>query len=743
MLRSRLLVEWGLITLLATLLVSLAVTSGATRRFDNLLFDAVAIWRAPPADDRILIVEIDNRSLSSVGKWPWTRDHHAQLIKRLADAGAKVIAYDVLFVEPASPAEDKALAEAIAQHGRVVLPVLYDRPGSNGADHDIILPVQDLARAASGVGAVNLLFDDDGLVRRAQIETRSDQGSFQHLMEQAYRLTTGKTSPAFAKVTAQSAAANDANADSVLIPFKQAGSFRRVSFASMAAGEIPAQFVNDKIVLVGMTADGQGDRHPVAAAVGSTMAGVEIQANLLNGLLSNRFIQAAPLWARIVGGLLPVWLLLLMFLRWRPTTNLIASLAIIAATIGVAAIGVALFGYWMPPGPALLGLLLVYPLWGWRRLEALSGFVFQEAETLKAEAGLGMITQQDAGGLDRVAAEAQRLRAVIGELRGVQRFMSDVVSGFPDAICVVDQDMRVTLANAAASSVLGDRLEGRPIAELLDQASPGTSAVAEEIALPDGRTFLIRTVPLGAGAGREAGSIIRFADITRLREADEEREEVLEFLSHDMRAPQASIISLLETNRDQVDPTLWQRIQDNARQTLKLADDFVQSARLSAAALEMQEVNIAGALTEALDLVWPEANRKGLRFIRNGLDAEVFVMGDHSALTRAFTNLIDNAVKYSPAESIVTASVEPGERGMIVCTIADQGPGLPLSRKTALFARFGARRDDGPAGSGLGLAYVKKVVDRHGGVIDWASDSGQGTRFKLIFPVVAIDEPIA
>lgn len=736
MLRSRLFVEWGVIALLATILVSLAVMSGATRRFDNLLYDAAAVWRAPPADDRILIVEIDNRSLASIGKWPWSRDNHAQLINRLADAGAKVIAYDVLFVEPASPAEDSALAQAMAQHGNVILPVLYDTPGSNGADHDIILPVQSLARAASNMGSVNLLFDEDGLVRRAQIETRSDQGRFEHLMEQTYRVTTGKASPAFTKVTA----ANDV--DSILIPFQKAGSFRRVSFASMVAGEVPAQFVKGKIVLVGMTADGQGDRHPVAAAVGSTMSGVEIQANLLNGLLNNRFIQAAPLWARIVGALLPVWLLLLMFLRWRPTSNLIASVAMIGAVIGIAAIGVALFGSWMPPGPALLGLLLVYPLWGWRRLEALSSFVFEEAQTLKAEAGLSMIIQDRSGGLDSVAAEAQQLRAVIGELRGVRRFMSDVVSGFPDAICVVDQDMRVTLANAAASSVLGEGIKGRQIAELLNQASPGTSAGADEINLPDGRTFLIRTVPLSADAGRDAGSIIRFADITRLREADQEREEVLEFLSHDMRAPQAAIISLLETSKDQVDPTLWQRIQDNARKTLKLADDFVQSARLSAATLEMQEVNIAGALAEALDLVWPEANRKGIRLVRQNLDAEAFVMGDHSALTRAFTNLIDNAVKYSRSESAVTASVEPGEPGMIVCTIADQGPGLPLLRKAALFARFGARGEDGPAGSGLGLAYVKKVVDRHGGVIDWASDSGQGTRFKLIFPVVAISEPI-
>jgi signal transduction histidine kinase len=495
-------------------------------------------------------------------------------------------------------------------------------------------------------------------------------------------------------------------------------------------------------VLVGATGDGMGDRYPVAAAAGSTMSGVEIQANLLNGLLHDRFVVKAPFWIALTSALLPVLLLMLLFLRLRPTVNLLVSLAMIAAVLAVSLIGIAFAGYWLPPGPALLGLLLVYPMWGWRRLEALSSFVFHEAKSLRAEAGPAQVGDAaQRGGLDSIATEAMRLRHVIGELRGVRRFMSDVVTGFPDAICVVDDDSRVTLANTAAFDVLGPDSVGATMAHLLERVSPGLDANADEVTLADGRTFLIRTVPLTNDAGAAAGSIIRLADISRLRDADREREELLEFLSHDMRAPQAAIITLLESEKvKRGEDAVLTKVEDNARKTLKLAEDFVQNARLSSADLHMEDVNIASALAEAIDVVWPQAQRKTIEIVSEGLELEAFITGDHSALVRAFTNLLDNAVKYSPAQTQVRCSVALDAPQLVRCVISDQGPGLPLSRTDDVFARFGPRGNTGTTGSGLGLAYVKKVVDRHKGSISWTSDSGAGTRFTLSFPVVALGD---
>lgn len=740
MLRSRLLIEWIVILLVATACVAAAGYSGFTRRFDNLLYDGAAAARAAPADDRILIVTIDNYSLARIGKWQWTRDVHAQMIDRLSGAGAKAIAYDVLFVEPAIPADDAALAQAVARSRRVLLPVLYNVPGLNGADYDIFRPISALSNGAAGLGTVNLVFDQDGLVRRAQIETLSKSTRYQHLMELAYRSVTGKSSRAYRRLEPTRRTndqADDREGDTILIPLREAGSFRRVSFANVLSGEVPDQFLKGKVILVGGTADGMGDTYPVAAAAGSTMSGIEFQANLLNALFSDKYVIRAPLWLSILAGLMPVWLLMLLFLRLRPTTNLITSVAFVAAVVVLSFAGVAFAGFWIPPGPALLGLLLVYPLWGWRRLEALSSFVSRETAAVRLDVGQADASHQSRTGLDSIAAQAAALRSVIGELRGVRRFMSDVVTGFPDAICVVDRDLRITLANTAAADVLGSELDGQHIGAMLGLASPGTNLDSDEMRTKDGRTFLIRKVPLTNDMGEDAGSIIRFADISRLRDADKEREEMLEFLSHDMRAPQAAIITLLEGQKETggTDAKLWQRVRDNARKTLKLAEDFVQNARLASTELAMEPVPIAGALAEAVDLVWPEANRKKVKITAEGLEDETFIGGDHGALVRAFTNLIDNAVKYGASGGEVFCRIDRATEKEVRCTISDKGPGLPEQRKSDPFARFGARGEAGASGSGLGLAYVKKVVDRHGGTIAWSSEAGQGTTFILSFPI--------
>lgn len=737
MLKNRLLIEWSAISLLASFVVALAVFSGVTRPLDNLLFDAAATQRAPPASDKILIVEIDNLSHQTVGKWPWPRDVHARMVESLGNAQAASVAYDVLFVEPGTPVDDAALAKAIAENGRVALPVLYNVPGANGAPFDIFYPIPELKAAAKSVGTVNLLFDSDGLVRRAQLRTRADGAPLNHLMEQIYRASVGKPSPILNRLAQKGSARGLASGDadgSVLIPYLPSGSFRHIGFSNVLRGEVPDAFFRDKIVLVGSTADGSGDRYSVPALVGSTMSGVEIQANLLNGMLSDQFVVPAGRWVSLLANIIPAWLLMFCFLRWRPTTNLLASLGFIAAVITASTLGIVFAGYWIAPAPALLGLLLVYPLWGWRRLEALSSFVFKQTRELQSEAGLHARTgaAQDLGGLDSVAEEALQLRSVIGELRGVQRFMSDVVSGFPDAICVVDAAGTITMANPAAHAALGPDLIGVPHAERLEQISSGTAIASDELRLADGRTFLIRRVSLTSGGDESAGSIIRFADISRLRDAEQEREEMLAFLSHDMRAPQAAIIALLEGKgaRPKSD-AVWTRVAENARKTMKLAEDFVHSARASAADLTMTEVDVAAAMTEAVDVVWPQAKGKSIEIIREGLDAELYIRGDYGALVRALTNLIDNAVKYAPPDTKIFCRVAVADPGHVECGIQDQGPGLPSERQADPFARFGARGDHGISGSGLGLAYVKKVVTLHQGQINWRSKAGEGTCFTL------------
>jgi CHASE2 domain-containing sensor protein/signal transduction histidine kinase len=740
LLKGRLFLEWSAIALIVSLLVIAAVTKGFTRRFDNLVYDIAATWRAAPAPDDILIIAIDNQSLAKMGKWQWPRSVHTALLDRLAQVQPKAIAYDVLFTERADKAADTALAAAIRRADNVALPLLYDVPGMNGASHDLFLPVPPLAAAAKGLGTVNVLFDVDGLVRRAQLETRLGTERWAHLTETTFRIATGAHSKTYAALKNEPTQSQDDDRGAVMIPFLPEGAFRSVAFSSVIAGEVPPVFFKDKIILIGATAPGLGDRYPVPGPAGSTMSGIEVQANMLSGLIHNRFVYDAPKWLTIAGALLPIWALMGSFLRLRPGHNLLLSLLLITSVCVFALAGLVWFGMWVPPGPALLGLILVYPLWGWRRLEALSSFVGRQALLLKAEPGMVAMPAvkrlaKPAYGLDSVALEAAELGSVIGAMRGIQRFMGDVLTGFPDPVCIVDGQQQVMLANAAARQLLGHDIDGVALPHILSQLQCAQSDQPDELSLLDGRTFLVRQAPLSDMGQQGGGAIIRFADISRLIDADKAREQVLEFLSHDMRTPQAAIISLLDhAKAESVDEKLRQRLNGYARQTLKLADDFVQRARFESVKELTEDVNIGAAMIEAIDICWPYAQQQLIKINSSGLDQEAFVCGDQSALVRAFTNLIDNAVKYAPPGSVVVCRLEVSAKAL--CSIADQGPGIGPERLANIFAIYGSRSSQKVPGAGLGLAFVKTIVDRHKGSITCTSSAETGTRFELKFPLL-------
>ena len=128
--------------------------SNALQRLDGILYDhALQLWERPAPSD-IVIIAIDEQSLAELGRWPWPREKHAQLIDKLGDA--KVVGLNVLFSEadPANSEGDRLLAEAIHKHARVVMPVTYLQTASSGLLES--LPLPEFSVAAAGLGHVNL-----------------------------------------------------------------------------------------------------------------------------------------------------------------------------------------------------------------------------------------------------------------------------------------------------------------------------------------------------------------------------------------------------------------------------------------------------------------------------------------------------------------------------------------------------------------------------------------------------------
>lgn len=719
----------------ACLLAALAVRTEITDRFDNLLLDQALPYAAPPPSDKILIVEIDERSLAEIGSWPWKRSVHAQLINKLSDARPLAIGYDVLFTEPSEPAEDAQLGDAIASSGKVMLPFQYQIPGANGRDIDQFLPIEPLPTAAAGLGHVGLRFDTDGLVRRVELKGRSEAVPFQHLME----VTAGF-------VTAQKTATGSTATPSgpTLIPLLPRTSFRTLPAVSILNNEVSPDFIEGKIVLVGASAQGMADIFPVAAPAGSIMPGIEIQANLLNGLLANQFVKEAGKTTTLAASLVLLAILMAAFWTLKPRSGLILAACILVGTLALSALLAVFARYWIAPGPALLGILILYPLWGWRRLAALNDFVAQETSQLDAIGGPA-VKGKTGTGLDVIARQAERLRSVIGELNGRQKFISGVIDAAPDAICVVGANDRILLVNQAAEALFGEPLAGKSLHEVM--AFQGQFAPHEngEWTSKTGRTMLVTASDLSPSEnGAGSGKIYSLSDITEIRDAERERKEMLEFLSHDMRSPQAAIMSLIDGSQSSSTggADILPRIRTHAARTLGLTEDFVQLARLETVELRVDEYDLAELLREAVDANYEQARAKSIHTKIEVSGEFHYVSVDGSLIVRALSNLINNAIKYAPQGSTVTCKTwseqsANGADARATCEIRDQGPGLPVQRLSDPFGRFGYRDETQAHGSGLGLAFVKQAVERNDGTIECLSSPAEGTQFVIRFPELA------
>lgn len=709
--------------------LAIAVTGGlvltrTTARIDNAIYDRLVRLRSPAPSDRIIIVAIDDPSVAALGQWPWPRSIHGQALDRLAAAPPAAIGYDVLFTERSGDlAQDERLADAL-RHRDVALPLLLDAPGSDGRAFDVVLPVEPLRSAAGGIGHVALPHDEDGEARAALLFARDGEREWAHMLEVVHRMAMGAPSPAYLR-------AERGDEPAVLVPFAPAGAFRQIPFKDVLAGRVPDIFFEDRIVLVGVTAAGLGDRHNVGSA--GILPGVEVQANVLNALLADRFVRTVPLAVQLAASILPSLLLLLLFWQLRPSRALAAAVAALVV-MSLLPVMLIVFGWWLPPTPALLGLLIVYPLWGWRRLQAVERVIARELELFAGE----KLAADEAPlpRLDPPGRSVAQLSHSIAALRDLKRLISDTIEGVADPLIVTAMNGDVLLANGPAQAIL-DRHEAGLRA--LRSGFTAPEASSPDLTLFDGRSFSPRRTPLRDATGRQRGWIILLAEITAIRAAERDRDEALEFLSHDMRAPQSAIITLLErADRRSVQKELASHIASHARRTLALADDFVQLARLRTTAFEPMETDLCDALAEAMDAAWPQASSKGVRVVRMGSAGPCCVMGEHHALTRALHNLIDNAVKFSPAGAEVHCTVINDDRLWSEISIEDRGPGVAGERLDRLFERFGPLEPRGGIPSaGLGLSYVQAVTLRHGGELHYAPVSPSGARFTMRLPAAS------
>ena len=364
----------------------------------------------------------------------------------------------------------------------------------------------------------------------------------------------------------------------------------------------------------------------------------------------------------------------------------------------------------------------------------------------------------------RQAAEAaERLARQLHErVESLSRARADleaVLASMAEGVIAVDKQERIVLMNSAAASMLSleeplaastplwTRVRHAELEKRLRQVLAGHGAWNGDAAAPraDGRVLGLSIAPVEDGATRACvGAVVLLSDVTAVRRLEQVRIDFVANVSHELRTPLAAIMGALETlSEPDSDAATTERFLElanrNAVRLQAIVNDLLDLSKIEAEGdrMSVEPLRADLPLRTAAGALSGAAEAKGVKMeLPPPLTPEVQVVGHAQRLEQVFTNLLENAIKYTPAGGHVTVRVHTQARE-VRYEVHDSGIGIPAASLPRVFERFyrvdrSRARDMG--GTGLGLSIVKHVVKAHGGSVSATSEEGRGSCFSVSLP---------
>jgi two-component system, OmpR family, phosphate regulon sensor histidine kinase PhoR len=364
---------------------------------------------------------------------------------------------------------------------------------------------------------------------------------------------------------------------------------------------------------------------------------------------------------------------------------------------------------------------------------------------------------------NELGAITTRLRDRLDELTEERDRAGQIVDALDDGVLLLDGAGRLLLANPAARSWFGlsgnlrpglpaSRVLGLPqVTALAEQAAEARAPVVGKLTLvfPEPRTLAMRAFPL-ADRGPTGRIVVTMTDITQRRRLEVLRRDFVANASHELKTPVAAVRALAETlltalpDDPEAGRRFAERIGREAERLDALARDLLDLSRVERGALDVEPVDLVGLVKE---VVGSYADRAEERHIKLSAEVEpgVALRGDRAQLGLLLSNLIDNALRYTPAKGAVCVRLNAAE-SRAVLQVDDTGQGIPAGELSRVFERF-YRVDKARArqtgGTGLGLAIVRHVAEAHGGTVRVDSELGRGSTFTVTLPVAGPPPPAA
>jgi PAS domain S-box-containing protein len=363
-------------------------------------------------------------------------------------------------------------------------------------------------------------------------------------------------------------------------------------------------------------------------------------------------------------------------------------------------------------------------------------------------------------GGDEITALDQVFRQMATSLSESARKERAIVENARDVICSIDEDGKFVACNAASESVLGidsKDILGMRYISLVDKddvhrllATVETVMKGEEVQPFEVRMLrkngeLVDTFWTASWSAVDKSLFCVIHDDSDRKQAERMKQEVVAMITHDLRTPVATLRNVLEM----LSADMFGKLDERGKGMLKVADtstaqmlslinDLLDIEKIKAGMLELSltEVDLDAVLDATCAALKPAAEERQIKIeVKPGAG---FVIADEERLTRVITNLVANALKFSPSQTTITVFAESQE-GFASVSVQDQGRGIPEPLLATIFDRFTQVKTSDSrlkGGSGLGLSICKALVEMHGGTISASSTEGQGSTFSFTVPRV-------
>jgi signal transduction histidine kinase len=701
---------------------------------------------APPrARSPVVLVLIDDDSLQQFGRWPWSRELLAQLNSNLAKAGAGVIGLDILLSEPQSPKTDASLRESLQASGRTVL---VDKIGAYADGPHWIEPLPEFAQAAAAVGHAQAPLDEDSICRRFPARELSVDGPrWAFAVELARRIDPERASAFLADYSVPFH--DDSSAVLTAVPVLIPIAFRPDKFQTISARDVlrgeNLDVVRGRPVLVGFGPTEISDRLSTPISKELPSPGVEIHAQILDSILSGHKLHEVSISVEAAALLFVCIFVVLMFQTWHgwPAGGLLVMLG--AITYGSVLLIFLKKSYILPAGPFLLavfiGPLLVYT----------ADFVMVERSVTQQLLGLRSWLASQAkhsaeAGTD-LSWKLQVLQNLQTELGSLYELHKTLLESTQDLVAVFDQKGILLLRNQAFAAGLPESLGKLTLAELRAHLQPAEGDLKTIEAITEGEAYInkelyaVRFAPMPpTSLAPGGGTIVTLSSLRTRVERDRSRAEALGFITHELRTPLASIQGFAELMMHYPNSTTSagapETIFRESKRLLALISSYLDVLRLDAGAKSVSAdlIELESLVRQVFDILQPLATAAKMRLVFESKEP-IALVADAHLLSGAVLNLVSNAIKYGqPGTDIVVQGEH--RAGEVMVSVINAGEPIPADAVPHLFdAYYRASKVEGSkTGWGLGLAFVKRIAEKHGGSVS-AESGPSGNSFAIHLPV--------